>query len=156
MCRFAGLHPRFRYRLQGQHVCLIQVKQHYRDVILFFKIGSFYEVTLSALLPTVLRNLAVYAALAQAVHALDCSCPNLVQLYEEDAQIGHDVLGWKLTLTGVGSCRQVGPPACLPLKPRHGSHSSHASSTRGPPFRSAAQPAGSMKLSHGSQRLGTR
>ena len=56
--------PRFRYRLQGQHFCLVQVKQHYRDVILFFKIGSFYEVILSALLPTSLPNLAVYAALA--------------------------------------------------------------------------------------------
>lgn len=52
-----------------------ETKHKYRDVILFFKIGSFYE------------------------------------LYEEDAQIGHDVLGWKLTLTGVGACRQVGCPA---------------------------------------------
>ena len=31
------------------------------------------------------------------------------QLYEEDAQIGADVLGWKLTLTGVGACRQARP-----------------------------------------------
>jgi len=47
------------------------IKQKYRDVILFFKIGTFYE------------------------------------LYEDDAQIGHDVLGWKMTITGVGHCRQV-------------------------------------------------
>jgi hypothetical protein len=33
-----------------------------------------------------------------------CVC---LQLYEEDAQIGADILGWKLTLTGVGACRQV-------------------------------------------------
>ena len=48
-----------------------EIKQKYRDVILFFKIGTFYE------------------------------------LYEDDAQIGHDVLGWKMTITGVGHCRQV-------------------------------------------------
>jgi hypothetical protein len=47
------------------------VKSKYRDVILFFKIGKFYE------------------------------------LYEEDAQIGQDELGWKLTVSGVGHCRQV-------------------------------------------------
>lgn len=48
-----------------------EIKQKYRDVILFFKIGTFYE------------------------------------LYEGDAQIGHDILGWKMTITGVGHCRQV-------------------------------------------------
>jgi hypothetical protein len=48
-----------------------EIKQKYRDVILFFKIGTFYE------------------------------------LYEDDAQIGHDTLGWKMTITGVGHCRQV-------------------------------------------------
>ena len=47
------------------------IKKKYRDVILFFKIGTFYE------------------------------------LYEDDAQIGHDTLGWKMTITGVGHCRQV-------------------------------------------------
>ncbi|DBB18900.1 TPA: DNA mismatch repair protein msh7 [Trebouxia sp. C0006] len=47
-----------------------EIKQKYRDVILFFKIGTFYE------------------------------------LYEDDAQIGHDILGWKMTITGVGHCRQ--------------------------------------------------
>ena len=104
---FAVLCPRFCYRLHGQHVWLIQVKQHYRDVILFFKIGSFYEVRLSALLPPCSSNQESTLLLLQAVHAVDCSCPNVVQLYEDDAQIGHDVLGWKLTLTGVGSCRQV-------------------------------------------------
>ena len=54
-----------------------EIKQKYRDVVLFFKIGTFYE------------------------------------LYEDDAQIGHDVLGWKMTITGVGQCRQViSQPAC--------------------------------------------
>ena len=48
-----------------------EIKQKYRDVILFFKVGTFYE------------------------------------LYEDDAQVGHDVLGWKMTITGVGHCRQV-------------------------------------------------
>ena len=48
-----------------------EIKQKYRDVMLFFKVGTFYE------------------------------------LYEDDAQIGHDVLGWKMTITGVGHCRQV-------------------------------------------------
>eukprot|EP00884_Botryococcus_braunii_P000476 jgi/Botrbrau1/10429/Bobra.0133s0036.1 len=50
------------------------VKKKYRDVILFFKVGKFYE------------------------------------LYEDDAQIGHETLGWKMTITGVGHCRQVGCP----------------------------------------------
>ncbi|KAK9813990.1 hypothetical protein WJX73_008383 [Symbiochloris irregularis] len=50
------------------------VKRFYRDVILFFKVGKFYE------------------------------------LYEDDAQIGHDVLQWRMTITGVGHCRQVGCP----------------------------------------------
>lgn len=30
-----------------------------------------------------------------------------IQLYEDDAQIGADILGWKLIITGVGHCRQV-------------------------------------------------
>ena len=47
------------------------IKQNYRDVILFFKVGKFYE------------------------------------LYEDDAQIGADALEWKMTITGVGHCRQV-------------------------------------------------
>jgi len=55
------------------------VKSKYRDVILFFKIGKFYE------------------------------------LYEEDAQIGHDELGWKLTVSGVGHCRQV-HVSCRPIR----------------------------------------
>ncbi|KAK9867213.1 hypothetical protein WJX84_002119, partial [Apatococcus fuscideae] len=50
------------------------IKQKYRDVILFFKVGKFYE------------------------------------LYEDDAQIGADALEWKMTITGVGHCRQVGCP----------------------------------------------
>ncbi|KAK9846574.1 hypothetical protein WJX81_006840 [Elliptochloris bilobata] len=50
------------------------IKKKYRDVILFFKVGKFYE------------------------------------LYADDAQIGHDVLNWKLTVTGVGHCLQVGCP----------------------------------------------
>ncbi|KAK9852353.1 hypothetical protein WJX84_008725 [Apatococcus fuscideae] len=50
------------------------IKQNYRDVILFFKVGKFYE------------------------------------LYEDDAQIGADALEWKMTITGVGHCRQVGCP----------------------------------------------
>jgi hypothetical protein len=51
-----------------------QVKSKYMDVLLFFKVGKFYE------------------------------------LYEDDAQAAHDVLDWKLTVTGVGQCRQVGCP----------------------------------------------
>lgn len=61
------------------------VKSKYRDVVLFFKIGKFYE------------------------------------LYEEDAQIGHDELGWKLTVSGVGHCRQVyllSPWSCLRMVPQ--------------------------------------
>ena len=39
------------------------------------------------------------------------SCdPYTLLLYQDDAQIGVDVLGWKLTITGVGHCRQVGCP----------------------------------------------
>ena len=39
------------------------------------------------------------------------SCdPHTILLCQDDAQIGVDVLGWKLTITGVGHCRQVGCP----------------------------------------------
>ncbi|CAN4123929.1 unnamed protein product [Withania somnifera] len=48
------------------------VKCKYMDVVLFFKVGKFYE------------------------------------LYELDAEIGHKELDWKMTLRGVGKCRQVG------------------------------------------------
>ncbi|KAK3439228.1 hypothetical protein EUGRSUZ_C03861 [Eucalyptus grandis] len=48
------------------------VKCQYMDVVLFFKVGKFYE------------------------------------LYELDADIGHKELDWKITLSGVGKCRQVG------------------------------------------------
>ncbi|XP_024641259.1 DNA mismatch repair protein MSH7 isoform X2 [Medicago truncatula] len=48
------------------------VKCKYMDVLLFFKVGKFYE------------------------------------LYEMDAEIGHKELDWKITLSGVGKCRQVG------------------------------------------------
>ncbi|CAA0806439.1 DNA mismatch repair protein MSH7 [Striga hermonthica] len=48
------------------------VKRQYMDVILFFKVGKFYE------------------------------------LYELDAEIGHKELDWRITLSGVGKCRQVG------------------------------------------------
>ncbi|KAH7511895.1 hypothetical protein FEM48_Zijuj12G0031600 [Ziziphus jujuba var. spinosa] len=47
-------------------------KCQYMDVLLFFKVGKFYE------------------------------------LYELDAEIGHKELDWKITLSGVGKCRQVG------------------------------------------------
>lgn len=50
------------------------VKCQYMDVLLFFKVGKFYE------------------------------------LYEQDAEIGHKELDWKMTLSGVGKCRQVGVP----------------------------------------------
>ncbi|KAK2645736.1 hypothetical protein Ddye_020931 [Dipteronia dyeriana] len=48
------------------------VKCQYMDVLIFFKVGKFYE------------------------------------LYEIDAEIGHKELDWKITLCGVGKCRQVG------------------------------------------------
>ncbi|GER26266.1 DNA mismatch repair protein MutS [Striga asiatica] len=48
------------------------VKRQYMDVVLFFKVGKFYE------------------------------------LYELDAEIGHKELDWRITLSGVGKCRQVG------------------------------------------------
>eukprot|EP00249_Psilotum_nudum_P023850 c29006_g2_i1 orf=215-1384(+) len=32
------------------------------------------------------------------------------ELYEMDAEIGHRMLGWKMTVSGVGKCRQVGVP----------------------------------------------
>ena len=51
-----------------------EIKSKYMDVLLFIRIGSFYE------------------------------------LYEDDAQVAHDLLDWKLTVTGVGHCRQVGCP----------------------------------------------
>ncbi|KAG6599446.1 DNA mismatch repair protein MSH7, partial [Cucurbita argyrosperma subsp. sororia] len=50
------------------------VKCQYMDILLFFKVGKFYE------------------------------------LYEQDAEIGHKELDWKMTLSGVGKCRQVGVP----------------------------------------------
>ncbi|XP_020582500.1 DNA mismatch repair protein MSH7 isoform X2 [Phalaenopsis equestris] len=48
------------------------VKCNYLDVVLFFKVGKFYE------------------------------------LYELDAEIGQRELDWKMTVSGVGKCRQVG------------------------------------------------
>ncbi|GLT98512.1 hypothetical protein SLE2022_160140 [Rubroshorea leprosula] len=48
------------------------IKCQYMDVVLFFKVGKFYE------------------------------------LYELDAEIGHKELDWKMTISGVGKCRQVG------------------------------------------------
>ncbi|KAJ4887277.1 DNA mismatch repair protein MSH7 [Raphanus sativus] len=48
------------------------VKSEYMDVVLFFKVGKFYE------------------------------------LYEVDAELGHKELDWKMTMSGVGKCRQVG------------------------------------------------
>lgn len=47
-------------------------KSGYMDTILFFKIGTFYE------------------------------------LYEVDAEVGHKEFGWKLIVSGVGKCKQVG------------------------------------------------
>lgn len=35
------------------------------------------------------------------------------ELYEVDAEIGQKEMDWKLTLSGVGKCRQVGIVACL-------------------------------------------
>lgn len=51
-----------------------EIKSKYRDVVLFFKVGKFYE------------------------------------LYEDDAEIGCRELDWKMTVSGVGHCRQVGCP----------------------------------------------
>ncbi|KAK1662174.1 hypothetical protein QYE76_050333 [Lolium multiflorum] len=48
------------------------VKCKYMDVVLFFKVGKFYE------------------------------------LYEVDAEVGQKELDWKMTISGVGKCRQVG------------------------------------------------
>ncbi|CAN8258263.1 unnamed protein product [Cochlearia groenlandica] len=48
------------------------IKSEYMDVVLFFKVGKFYE------------------------------------LYELDAELGHKELDWKMTMSGVGKCRQVG------------------------------------------------
>ncbi|KAL9292584.1 DNA mismatch repair protein MSH7 [Arabidopsis thaliana] len=48
------------------------VKSEYMDIVLFFKVGKFYE------------------------------------LYELDAELGHKELDWKMTMSGVGKCRQVG------------------------------------------------
>ncbi|TVU21505.1 hypothetical protein EJB05_31144, partial [Eragrostis curvula] len=48
------------------------IKCRYMDVVLFFKVGKFYE------------------------------------LYEIDAEIGQKELDWKMTVSGVGKCRQVG------------------------------------------------
>ncbi|XP_048562203.1 DNA mismatch repair protein MSH7 isoform X2 [Triticum urartu] len=48
------------------------IKCKYMDVLLFFKVGKFYE------------------------------------LYEVDAEIGQKELDWKMTISGVGKCRQVG------------------------------------------------
>ena len=50
------------------------VKSKFRDVVLFLKVGKFYE------------------------------------LYEDDAEIGCAALDWKMTVSGVGHCRQVGCP----------------------------------------------
>jgi DNA mismatch repair protein MSH6 len=61
-------------KLSGSQKQFWDIKSKYMDVLLFFKVGTFYE------------------------------------LYENDAQAAHDVLDWKMTITGVGHCRQVGCP----------------------------------------------
>jgi hypothetical protein len=58
-------------KLSGTQKEYWKTKQDYMDIVLFFKVGSFYE------------------------------------LYELDAEIGIKEFGWKLTLSGVGKCRQV-------------------------------------------------
>lgn len=76
-----------------------EVKKQYRDVIIFFKVGKFYELYEGLLSPTPLKSPTPvsYGAPRPLVHPA------------EDAQIGHDTFGWKMTLTGVGHCRQVTP-----------------------------------------------
>ena len=57
-----------------QHAQYWDVKRRYVDVVLFFKVGKFYE------------------------------------LYERDAEVGCAALDWKMTVSGVGHCRQCGCP----------------------------------------------
>jgi hypothetical protein len=66
--------PQVYANLSGSQKQFWDIKSKYMDVLLFFKVGTFYE------------------------------------LYENDAQAAHDVLDWKMTITGVGHCRQVGCP----------------------------------------------
>jgi DNA mismatch repair protein MSH6 len=78
------------------------VKKQYRDVIVFFKVGKFYELYEGAL------TLLVHCLMMLAC----CGLLTIVHgTYADDAQVGHDVLDWKMTITGVGHCRQV----CLSL-----------------------------------------
>ncbi|KAK7380013.1 hypothetical protein VNO78_32344 [Psophocarpus tetragonolobus] len=64
--------PEVLHKMSASQKQYWSVKCKYMDVVLFFKVGKFYE------------------------------------LYEMDADIGHKELDWKITLSGVGKCRQVG------------------------------------------------
>jgi hypothetical protein len=39
------------------------------------------------------------------------------ELYEDDAQVAHEELDWRMTVSGVGHCRQVGPLQMCRLLP---------------------------------------
>lgn len=116
------------------------MKQYYRDVVLFFRVGSFYEVacldihpclcllcldssvtspSVSMTLPSITGERTPLLKAIEKAQSFHLTMPDsftkfvllksfpAAQLYEEDAQIGADILGWKLTLTGVGACRQA-------------------------------------------------
>ena len=70
------------------------LKSTHADVVLFFKVGKFYE------------------------------------LYEDDAEIGCRVLDWKMTVSGVGHCRQVGCPESGIDAAVRGAYASRARSSR--------------------------
>lgn len=92
------------------------VKSKYMDVVLFFKVVS---LCFSHLLSLVLKHLLSFIEINSYSVIGGCKLfsgvPKLFiiiqgkfyELYELDAEIGHKELDWKITLSGVGKCRQV-------------------------------------------------
>lgn len=75
------------------------VKSEYMDVVLFFKVVS--ESQSSAEFISLMRLVVL------DLHSSCSSQGKFYELYEVDAELGHKELDWKMTMSGVGKCRQV-------------------------------------------------
>lgn len=90
------------------------VKSQYMDVVIFFKVVSncFLQLLHSTLETYMVQALdsVVFIMLLNIFNAaMYCEMQGkFYELYELDAEIGHKELDWKITLSGVGKCKQVG------------------------------------------------
>lgn len=75
------------------------VKSEYMDIVLFFKVVSEYQSTVQS--NSTMRLVHLH------LHTLCSFQGKFYELYELDAEVGHKELDWKMTMGGVGKCRQV-------------------------------------------------